>query len=244
MFQAQTRALKVDHLDALEQISQDIKAKDTEFRNRWFRLNESVKDRQASFLETCPFSDLKAYDIILPKIPRGAIIQCANSAPVRYVQLFTNRADIDYYSNRGVSGIDGCTSTAMGMASQTKRPVVLLSGDMAFRYDNNAFWIPESPEGLKCIVLNNAGGGIFRIIPGPGESGHLETAFEAHMENRAEKVALMYDVPYIAAHDEESLSRGMEELFLDDRTMILEVFTPREENARILEEYFQAIREN
>ncbi|NNK81315.1 MAG: 2-succinyl-5-enolpyruvyl-6-hydroxy-3-cyclohexene-1-carboxylic-acid synthase, partial [Flavobacteriales bacterium] len=157
---------------------------------------------------------------------------------VRYVQLFENRKDISYFGNRGVSGIEGCTSTALGMATQTEKEVVLLTGDMAFRYDGNAFWNSLRPSNLKCVVFNNQGGGIFRIIPGPDSTDHLESAFEAHQENSARALAEIYDIKYFSAGTEAELNDVVKDFFKLRELAILEIFTPREKNADILRAYF------
>src|SRR5690606_21818175 len=101
----------------------------------------------------------------------STILHLGNSASIRYSLLLEMPDDVDCYSNRGVSGIDGCTSTAIGFAFQEKkRPVWLICGDISFLYDRNAFWQTEIPDHFKVIVLNNGGGGIFRFIEGPDQS--------------------------------------------------------------------------
>jgi hypothetical protein len=66
-------------------------------------------------------------------------------------------------ATRGVAGIDGCTSTALGAAYCSNRLTTLISGDIAFFYDSNALWNNLDKSHLKIIVINNGGGGIFGI---------------------------------------------------------------------------------
>ena len=74
----------------------------------------------------------------------------------------------EVFANRGTSGIDGCTSTAVGYAlAEPDKQVVLLTGDVAFFYDRNAFWHNYPTPNLRVVLLNNHGGGIFRLIDGP-----------------------------------------------------------------------------
>jgi 2-succinyl-5-enolpyruvyl-6-hydroxy-3-cyclohexene-1-carboxylate synthase len=242
LFQSLTRAIYSEPQYFLSELSQRMGGLDQTYSTGWERLMKSVDERHETYLSNAPFSDLKSYEQILASIPHGADVQMANSAAVRYVQVFPNRADITYHGNRGVSGIEGCTSTAMGMAMVKENPVVLLTGDMAFRYDANAFWLSKRAQNLKCIVINNGGGGIFRIIPGPESTAHLETAFEAHQDNGAKGIAELYDIPYLSADDEETLAEALNECFADDRTLILEVFTPRELNAEVLRSYFEYLK--
>lgn len=242
LFQSLTRSIYADPQGFLSVLSDRMTELDQNYGNRWSELMAKVGAAHDAYLSTCPFSDLKAYQQILDTLPANADVQMANSAAVRYVQIFPNRADLSYHGNRGVSGIEGCTSTAMGMAMVKKNPVVLLTGDMAFRYDANAFWLSQRAENLKCIVVNNGGGGIFRIIPGPETTDHLETAFEAHQDNGAKGIAELYDIPYLSAHDKDSLRSALNNLYSDDRTTILEVFTPREQNAQVLRDYFSHLQ--
>lgn len=238
MFQCLSRAILCDPAMLIQELFSGHKRQDPWFSRTWAALEESIQVKHKAYLDKAPWSDLKVYSLTLPALPRLSKVQLANSAAVRYAQLFDSRKDLSYFSNRGVSGIDGCSSTAVGMAQAGGAPVVLLTGDMAFRYDVNAFWIKDVPSGLKCIVVNNGGGGIFRIIPGPARSGHLEF-FEAPMENSAKKVAELNGLDYHMASDEASLKVGLETLFSDERTAILEVFTPKDENADVLMDYFK-----
>src|SRR5690554_7562077 len=80
--------------------------------------------------------------------------------------LFPFHPGICVFCNRGTSGIDGCTSTAIGAATTTSDITTLITGDVSFLYDSNALWNHYLPKNLKIIVINNGGGGIFRILPG------------------------------------------------------------------------------
>ena len=243
LFQSLTRAIYAEPQAFLSELNERMTALESRYTSRWAELMNSVESKHTAYLSSCPFSDLKVYQELLSALPTDSDVQMANSAAVRYVQVFPNREDIRYHGNRGVSGIEGCTSTAMGMAMVKDNPVVLLTGDMAFRYDANAFWLSERARNLKCIVVNNGGGGIFRIIPGPETTDHLETAFEAHQDNGAKGIAELYDIPYVRAVDEETLAEALNECFADDQTMILEVFTPRALNAQVLRDYFKHLQD-
>ena len=84
--------------------------------------------------------------------------------PVRYASLCGLEAvqQIAVRANRGVSGIDGCLSTAVGAALGTDRLVTLLIGDVAFFYDRNGLWNNYLPANLRIVLFNNHGGHIFR----------------------------------------------------------------------------------
>ena len=107
-----------------------------------------------------------------------AQIQMGNSSVVRYIQLFDQRRDLSFFGNRGVSGIDGSTSTAIGAAVVTSGPVVFVTGDLSFLYDANGLWQLPWPAHLKIIVVDNEGGGIFKIIDGAKNEPAVPYFFE------------------------------------------------------------------
>jgi 2-succinyl-5-enolpyruvyl-6-hydroxy-3-cyclohexene-1-carboxylate synthase len=149
-----------------------------------------------------------------------------------------------FSGNRGVSGIDGCTSTAIGAAMMSDKVTTLISGDVSFLYDSNAFWNKYVPDNLKVIVINNGGGGIFRIIDGPSSTDALEEFFETHHDRSAGDIAQLYKLPFYQATDESTLKVGLKWLYAQQHCAVLEVITPRLENDKILKEYFKTIKEN
>lgn len=91
------------------------------------------------------------------------ILMAGNGSAIRYIQyMHWRKATI--LCNRGINGIDGCTSTAVGIASATESPVLLLTGDMSAAYDIGALAATVPPENLCIVVIDNNGGDIFRNI--------------------------------------------------------------------------------
>lgn len=195
----------------------------------------------AEYLSECEFSDLKAFDILLKKIPAGINLHLGNSTPVRYVQLFRTNPGLKYNSNRGTSGIDGTVSTAAGAAFKNSQPTTLITGDLAFFYDSNGLWNKYLSDDLRIIIINNEGGGIFRFIDGPSETEVLEQYFETTHQTNAEGIASTFGLKYFKAKNQEELVRSLESFYhpQNKTASILEIFTPREKNAVILKEYFR-----
>jgi 2-succinyl-5-enolpyruvyl-6-hydroxy-3-cyclohexene-1-carboxylate synthase len=215
------------------------------FFEKWHVLAENAAFKHTGYLAKCTWSDLKAMQVVLNALPDNSSVHAANSTPVRYIQLFEQRFDINYYSNRGVSGIDGCTSTAAGHAYVVDRIVTLITGDIAFFYDSNAFWHHHVPYNLRIILINNGGGGIFRYIPGPSETPVLETQFEAAHSTNAKGLADSYDLDYSRAHNEHELETALSALYAPNhskRVRLIEVFTPSTVNDRVLRSYFEALK--
>ncbi len=212
----------------------------------YFQKAQTIKKTRAvkhhQYLANIPFSDLKAFELILPALPKDSMLQVSNSAAIRYAQLFAIDPSISVFCNRGTSGIDGSTSTAIGAAVASKMPTVLITGDIGFLYDSNALWNSYIPRNFKVILINNGGGGIFRILPGHEENQVFNTFFETSHCLTAEHLAKMYGFEYITASNESTLSVGLKKLCKqNEKPVLLEVFTPTKENDKILNGYFKSL---
>lgn len=208
-------------------------------------FNAIFKDRQVkhqAYLKTIPFSDLKAFEILTKNLPKQLNLHFSNSSAIRYGQLFSLDSSVDVYCNRGTSGIDGSTSTAIGAAIASKKPSLLITGDVSFLYDSNALWNEYIPKNFKIIVMNNGGGGIFRILPGHQENKVFNTFFETSHCLTAEHLAKMYQFEYYTANDEKSLQTNLKQFFKNnEKPAILEVFTPTKDNDKVLLQYFKQL---
>jgi 2-succinyl-5-enolpyruvyl-6-hydroxy-3-cyclohexene-1-carboxylate synthase len=215
-------------------------------KSDYFQKGQAVKKareaRHKKYLAKIPFSDLKAFEMILPTLPKKSMLQLSNSTVIRYAQLFTIDPDISVYCNRGTSGIDGCTSTAVGAAVGSAKQTILITGDISFLYDSNALWNQYIPKNFKIILINNGGGGIFRILPGHQENKIFNTFFETSHCLTAEHLAKMYGFEYHTASDEASLNKSLKVFHAGrNKPAILEIFTPTLENDTILQEYFKEL---
>ncbi len=216
---------------------------DGEWKDMWVHREVVTRRAHEQFLLNCPWSDLYVLHRLHQQAPSG-FWHAANSTPVRYTQLFETRIDLTYRSNRGVSGIDGCTSTAMGCAFVVEEMVTFVTGDIAFFYDSNAFWHKHVASNIRVILINNGGGNIFRFVEGPMKTDQFEEHFEAHHSTSAQGIAQAYQVEYRAVSDEQELDNVLEEVYGKDynKATIIEVFTPREQNIEILKKYFHSLR--
>lgn len=200
------------------------------------------KLKHNEYISKIPFSDFKVFDKVLSGLPNNSLLQLSNSSTIRYAQLFDLDSTIEVFCNRGTSGIDGSTSTAIGAAVANKKQTVLITGDIGFFYDSNALWNKYIPKNFKIILINNGGGGIFRILPGHEETPVFNTFFETSHCLTAENLAKMYDFDYSIASDETSLENSLTALFTqNDKPSILEIFTPTLENDKILLQYFREL---
>ena len=203
-------------------------------------VKELRKEKHEIYLSKIPFTDFKVFEKVLASLPHNCQLQISNSSAIRYAQLIPIDPSIEVYCNRGTSGIDGSTSTAIGAAVANPNLTVFITGDIGFLYDSNALWNNYIRKNFKIILINNGGGGIFRILPGHGETPVFNTFFETLHHLTAEHLAKMYGLNYVVANDEMSLSNGLNSLYAkNDKPSILEVFTPTLENSSILLQYFK-----
>ena len=222
-------------------LSMNLDRNQSNFGSLWKQRDFLNQEKLPTFFETIPYSDLSVFETLLDYVPENAHLHMANSSVVRYCQLYDPTPSLRYFANRGTSGIDGSTSTASGVALSSPNVCnVLITGDVSFFYDTNAFWNKQLPSNLRVFLINNGGGGIFRIIPGPRESDQLENYFEAHHDRKAEFICKAHDVNYVSASSLNKIESQMAGFFEEsDRPKLMEIFTPRELNGEVLSQYFE-----
>ncbi|MDG1573079.1 thiamine pyrophosphate-binding protein [Robiginitalea sp. M366] len=209
------------------------------YRSAWDGYQEACRRRRAAYMEQIPFSDFQAFGHILEHLPGRMLVHLANSSTVRYSQLFEMHQDLAVFCNRGTSGIEGSTSTAVGAAAGYDGPTLLISGDLSFLYDRNGLWNAALRPDFRVIVLNNSGGGIFRILPGMEETEAFETYFETRHGLDARHLCQAHGLEYRSAASEGELLEALDGFYeTSPGPRLLEVFTPRTTNNRVLLEYF------
>jgi 2-succinyl-5-enolpyruvyl-6-hydroxy-3-cyclohexene-1-carboxylate synthase len=127
---------------------------------------------------------------------------------IRYLDTFYTKRDRDLrvLCNRGLSGIDGVLSSAIG-ASLHAPHATLLIGDIAFLHDINALHLRRIPGAdLTVVLMNNDGGGIFEILPQKGEEC-FERLFRTPHGVDFEPIVRGFGVPYVRVEDVETFSR-------------------------------------
>jgi 2-succinyl-5-enolpyruvyl-6-hydroxy-3-cyclohexene-1-carboxylate synthase len=212
------------------------------YESDWTHHKKLIREKHNNYIKKAPYSDLKVFDLILKVIPDFSEVQFSNSAIIRYSQLFEMNSTITVFCNRGTSGIDGSTSTALGAAYATQKSTTLVTGDLSFFYDSNALWNNYIPKDVRIIIINNSGGGIFKIIPGPKKSSALEY-FETPHCLTAEHLSLMFGFEYSTAHNLKTLQQKMVNFYdTSDKPKILEIFTPSDQNDLVLKAYINNLK--
>lgn len=198
--------------------------------------------KREAYLKKIPFSDFSAFGQLLGSVPDNYMLQLANSSTIRYTQLFDLNPSLKVFCNRGTSGIDGSTSTAVGASWAYGSPTLLVTGDLSFFYDSNALWNNYIKNNFRIIVINNGGGGIFRILPGKDDSSVFETYFETRHSLSAEHLCNMFGFDYRTAKSSIELEDELKDFYKETiRPMLLEITTPTLINDKILIDYFRFI---
>jgi 2-succinyl-5-enolpyruvyl-6-hydroxy-3-cyclohexene-1-carboxylate synthase len=168
-------------------------------------------------------------------IPQDALLFLSNSMPVRWAEAYcpVSTSGTPVYVSRGVSGIDGITSTALGTSAGTGRPLLLVAGDVAFLHDlGGLFATRYLDQPAVILLLNNDGGGIFSFLP-IGEFPDLcVPLFRVPHGCRLEAAATLFGGEHHVANDAEQASRLVAEGFRGRGLRIVEVRTESERMVR------------
>ncbi len=220
----------------------------SKFKLAWLDYKAYRLKGHGEYLKNAPFCDFTVHQRILAQLPDHINLQVANSASIRYAQLFPINRTHHIYCNRGTSGIEGSMSTAVGAAVATQeidnRQTVFVTGDLSFFYDINALWQKYTPKSFRIIIVNNQGGGIFRILPGAKQVHPFEIFLETPHQRNATLMAKEFGFDYIRATDMEELNTSLPLFFkAGELPRILEVFTPSTLNDQVLNAYFDFLKE-
>jgi len=228
-------------LPQLADVMQSFDDIGSDYSSSWRTLDARVARIDADYVKTVPWSDFRAMKCIVEMLPEGCNLHVSNGTAVRYLQLFDYSRIHRIECNRGVSGIDGCTSTALGASALYDGRTVIVTGDMSAQYDLSALSSSLVSKKFAIIVLNNGGGGIFRFIETTRSLPELEDYFAAGVNLPLRQLADGYGFDYHEAVDEQSLVRAMRFLSqATQRPVIINVVTPGAESAGVLSDYFNS----
>ncbi|MFV0554034.1 MAG: 2-succinyl-5-enolpyruvyl-6-hydroxy-3-cyclohexene-1-carboxylic-acid synthase [Mangrovibacterium sp.] len=193
------------------------------YRELWESFSQGA---QAETKLSTDFTDARIHELLKEYIPEGSIVHYGNSASIRHAIAHPNRAG-SVFCNRGTSGIDGSLSTAVGFASTSADLNTIVLGDLSFFYDSNALWNNDFPSNLRIIIINNGGGAIFGMIPGPSKTTAFRKHFLAEHSFRAKGIAETFGINYLSAENEAEVRKGLDYIYSREcrRACVLEVVT-------------------
>lgn len=242
-FKSLTHKIDVDPAPFFRQLCgalRKIKSRVTsEYGAKWLELRRFSQQLTRSYIDKSPWTDLKALDYLF-SCGKFDNLFVSNGTAVRYSQLIPHTCHAEY-CNRGVSGIDGSSATAIGGAWAYKGKTSLISGDISWLYDSGASTLGDVPFDMRMIVVDNSGGGIFRFIKATSKipSEKLERYFCVSNLPPMEQIAEGYGIEVREAEDMMSLKAGIEWLEEEsDFPRLLIIKTPPMKSAEVLTGYF------
>jgi 2-succinyl-5-enolpyruvyl-6-hydroxy-3-cyclohexene-1-carboxylate synthase len=231
-----------DHLSQLPSHESFENQRQNNFTKLW-----EIEDRRVSRLleehvKENSLTEFKVVNDVLSQLPNYSNLHLANSMSVRYANFIGLTADkkgIRVFSNRGTSGIDGCTSTTIGQLLSSNKPTFLITGDVAFFYDRNAFWHNYPIKDLRILLLNNQGGLIFNMIDGPASLPESSEYFVTRQTLNAKKLCEEFGFEHLLLDSPKKTKNLLKDFFdFDGSVKILEVSTSLEANKT----YFESLK--
>lgn len=170
------------------------------------RARDAMQAATASFAE--PFEG-RVFTELQSALPAGTTVVVGNSMPVRDADSFlvSDAKPLAIVGNRGVNGIDGMTSTALGAAAAATGPVVMVIGDVSFYHDLNGLWAAKRHNlDLTIVLVNNNGGGIFHYLPQAAHDDIFEEWFGTPPDLDFAPVIGMYGGRHVVVQDWRSFA--------------------------------------
>jgi len=254
----------VDHLkDPFQSVTKTIAANPEDFFNilakaapprdggqryldEWIRKDQQASEAIEGFFSGGHPGEFQFVYDVMTQVPDHAVLHLSNSMAVRYANLVgmsNKKKGVQVFANRGTSGIDGCTSTALGHALADDSMHVLITGDMAFFYDRNAFWHNYRVGNLRIILLNNHGGAIFGMIDGPRNLPESDEFFVTRQTRDASALASEFGFQYTRVSDNNKAKESLDSFFrTDGTTRILEFETTSTEAQQVFLEFIDKMK--
>lgn len=219
-------AYDTDFLNYLADNISQLAETSTSYRASWNRVYNVAIEQKEALLATSKWSDIRAINIILQSLPLDYVVQCSNGMTIRNVSLVGIKGR-RVYCNRGVNGIDGSTSTALGFSSVSETPTLFISGDMSALYDISALFSGQLSPSFKMIIIANGGGEIFRMIKATRDYEYREDVLCHIPDIKWKDVAASVGMEYYEVANEAQLMNTISRFFnVGDKASLLVVKTP------------------
>ncbi len=224
-------------------LESSLQTQDSNYSNAWGRAENQTRETIDRLLQsTTNLFEGKAAWLLSQVLPPNTPLFISNSMPVRDVEYFWKPNDRAYpiHVNRGANGIDGCLSTAIGVA-HNNQPTVMLTGDLTLLYDTNGFLIKPYLRGhLTIVLLNNNGGGIFGMLQIAQFNPPFEEFFSTPQNIEFETLCKTYQVEYEHIQNWEHLTDRLKTL-PNQGIRVLEIKCDRGVDATWRKENFRTI---
>lgn len=212
--------------------------------DNWQNLDQIVEKVFSETAYLSVLSEGSVAKIIHETMSEFGNLFVSNSMPIRDLDTFVQRSEHPYtiYGNRGVNGIDGIVSTALGIsAADSNAQNVLLIGDLALYHDMNGLAMCKNYQlPLTIVLINNSGGGIFSLLPqNQLDKSLFESLFGTDLALDYRHVASLYELDYLLIESQSELRQVLTKT--TKRPRLIEVKTVRSDNAREHQQLFSAV---
>ncbi len=208
-----------------------------EYADSWLNIS------RLPLLPTPDYNELYAIGALMNSLPKNVDLQLANSCTIRMAHFFSIDSSIRVNCNRGVNGIDGSMSTAIGFSADNLRPTFYITGDLSFFYDMNSLWIRHLSSKMRILLINNGGGAVMygslnnemrKTLP-----PHIGAEHGMSAKGWVESVGFKY----LSAHSKEEVDEGVKVLCdtTIEQPIILEVFTTINSDIDSIGEYYAKV---
>ncbi len=244
-FQHLTAILDVNASKFIKSLSGIIKhyqTRHTGYQQFWEKKVEIVNQCLKGEDWCSQWSDLWAVRRLFELIPTNANVHLSNGMAIRYAQCAAYQRVHRVECNRGCSGIDGSTSTAIGAAIDCDRPTILITGDTSARYDLGGLAIGRMAKRLTIFVINNNGGEIFRIIQPTRSLPECESYLAAPQQVSFKGLAEAFGYQYAEIRHEAELNLACRSIrSTGGCPHLFEIITTNADNAAIYRNLFHEL---
>ncbi|WP_295258857.1 2-succinyl-5-enolpyruvyl-6-hydroxy-3-cyclohexene-1-carboxylic-acid synthase [Veillonella sp.] len=208
------------------------------YLNIWRRLDQAGKKQLSLAIDEPHCFEGRTIRELQKQIPEDGQIFVANSMTIRDFDYFwfSGESKAVLYGNRGVNGIDGTISTALGLAANG-RPTYLVTGDLSLFHDLNGLAVAKTHNlNLTIILHNNDGGGIFEYLPQKGTK-HFDYLFSTSQGLDYSGAAKLYGCSYTKIFNPDELSSVLAKIGQESGVHIIEIPTNREYSRELHKKY-------
>ena len=208
------------------------------YLGKWQHLETAGKQKLGTAIEEPSCFEGRTIRELQQHISDNAQVLIANSMSIRDFDYFwfSGESKAVLYGNRGVNGIDGTISTALGLAVNG-RPTYLVTGDLSLFHDLNGLAVAKTHNlNLTIILHNNDGGGIFEYLPQKGTK-HFDYLFSTSQGLDYSGAAKLYGCDYTKISSPDELSSVLANVSQETGVHIIEIPTNREYSRELHKKY-------
>ncbi|MDR9418759.1 2-succinyl-5-enolpyruvyl-6-hydroxy-3-cyclohexene-1-carboxylic-acid synthase [Gracilimonas sp.] len=222
------------HLSSPLHIPEVTGSADKKWLKSWKSAEKKFTGHRKDLLtSSSPITDGFVFSEITKHLPKKSFTMLSNSFPVRDMSLFGEFDGKEIFVNRGAAGIDGITSTAIGLSQSLDKPGCLMIGDIAFLHDTNGVLLADQvSKSLVIVVLNNGGGTIFRILPVHNIKSKYSAFFETPQKTKIAALCRAHNVHHELISKPKQIIPTFKELIKQNGVYVIECMTDADKSMK------------